>query len=91
MEKLTFKKLFKPAKGDLGQFLLIYFYILFLLIFTNTIVGFEEKLKDNYIGFGVILLVVGYWIGVYREVIRNFFLKIKSKLTGKSDDLTEIN
>ncbi|MBI5324616.1 MAG: hypothetical protein HZB41_04990 [Ignavibacteriae bacterium] len=91
MEKMTIKKLFKPAKRDLGQLYLICFYLLFILIITNTIVGAEEKLKDSYIIFGFLLLNIGYQIGKNRESIHYFFMKIKSKLTGKSKEIPHIN
>jgi hypothetical protein len=91
MEKLTIKKLFKPAKRDLGQFYLIYFYLLFLLIITNVIVGAEEKMKENYVIFGFLLLITGYQIGMNKEKIKNFFLKVKSKIVKNHQNLPEIN
>ncbi|TAL69766.1 MAG: hypothetical protein EPN82_03860 [Bacteroidetes bacterium] len=87
MEKLTFKKLFKPAKKDLGQILLIWIYLMMMLILIN--IGFEEKIKNNYMILGFLMLIVGFQIGQNREVIRNLFIKLKFK--GKSKDITEIN
>ena len=89
--KNNFKTLFKPAKGDLGQFLLIYFYLLFFLIITNTIFRAEEKLKENYFIFGFLLLIIGYQIGKNRESIKEFFIRLKSKFSKKKKDLPEIN
>ncbi|MCL5991083.1 MAG: hypothetical protein M1419_03160 [Bacteroidetes bacterium] len=91
MKKINLKTIFKPAERDLGQFYLIYFYGVLIIIITNTIVGAEEKLKESYIIFGLLLLQIGYQIGKNRESIKDFFLRLKLKFSKKSNDLPEIN
>lgn len=89
MKIISFKTIFKSSERDLGQFYLIYFYLLFILIFTN--ISFQEKIKDNYIIFGFLLLIIGYQIGKNRESIIDFFIRFKSKFSKKKRNLPEIN